>query len=121
VRFEEDRGIGMFRVSATIAIAIAFSVISTKGEAAVDQKMSAFVLCKNEKNVRSIRILPDKDNNCTITYSKGTSEEVVGADRSLSNCKSILKNIQANLESSKWSCKSYQKAALTTSSEVSVQ
>jgi hypothetical protein len=93
------------------------------GVASVDQKASTFVLCKSQQNIRSIRILPESStpDGCMITYSKGDSEEVVGSHRSMSNCKSILRNIQANLEESKWSCKTYLRSAVTTSSEVKIQ
>lgn len=85
-----------------------------------DQKASAFVLCKNKKDVRTIRILPEGQttDKCMITYSKGASEEVVGTHRSASSCSSILKNIQYNLEASKWSCRSVPSARVTTGSEV---
>jgi hypothetical protein len=89
---------------------------------AVDQKASAFVLCKNQKNVRTIKILPDQgQQNCTISYSKGGVEEVVGSNRSMDTCQSILKNIRQNLQSSNWSCRNVQAAVVTTSKEISQQ
>ena len=88
--------------------------------AATEQNAKAFVLCKSQKNVRTIRILPEiKDDNCTITYSKGGAEEVVGANRSYKTCQSILKSIQTNLEAAKWSCRHVGMAHLSTSSEIS--
>ena len=103
------------------AVAVSFAVSQAK--ASVDQKASAFVLCKNKKDVRTIRVLPDgqKADNCTITYTKGSVEEVVGSNRSMTTCKSILKNIQFNLEASKWSCRNVRMAEVTTSSEISKQ
>lgn len=112
----------MNRGFAVIASSLVMIVAFTTAHAAKDQKASTFVLCKNQKNVRSIRILPDgTQKNCTITYSKGSEEEVVGENSSMTGCKSILKNIQANLESSKWNCKTFEKASVTTSSEVITQ
>jgi hypothetical protein len=89
-------------------------------QASMDQKASAFVLCKNKKDVRTLRVLPDMDkkDNCKITYSKGASEETVGSNHSISQCKSILKNIQTTLESSNWSCRNVQSASIVTSSEM---
>jgi hypothetical protein len=104
------------------AILVTFTLtllLAAKGQAAaaIDQKATAFVLCKSQKNVRTIRILPEKAESCTITYSKGGNEEVVGANRSLRTCKSILKSIQTNLESAKWNCRNVETAHLTTSGE----
>lgn len=91
--------------------------------ASTNQKLSAFVICKNKKNVRTLRIFPDgtKADNCTVTYSKGAVEEIVGSNRSTTTCNSILKNIQFNLEAAKWSCRSVQTAEVTLGSEVSHQ
>ncbi len=104
-------------------IAAIFFMLSGAAHAGVDQKASAFVLCKQQKSVRTIKVLQDpaKQDNCTVTYNKGGVEEVVGSNRSAASCKSILKQIQNNLESSKWSCRSVETARVLTSSEVSRQ
>lgn len=87
--------------------------------AGTDQKAMAFVLCKNQKDVRTIRVLPENKDNCTVTYSKGGVEEVVGSNRSMQTCKSILKSVRENLESSKqWNCRSVETASVTTSGEL---
>lgn len=103
-------------------------------QAATDQKASAFVLCKNQKNVRTIKILPSDlkeakgsvggANNgagCAVSYAKSGNDEVVGSNRSMDACKSILKSIQYTLETSKWSCRNVQTAVVTTSREATVQ
>jgi hypothetical protein len=91
--------------------------------ASQDQKATAFVLCKNRKDVRTIRIISegDKQDNCTITYSKGRVEQVMGNNRSVSSCKSIMRGIQHNLEASHWSCRTVQSAMVTTGSELGQQ
>lgn len=94
--------------------------LSFAAQAAVDQKASNFVICKHRKDVRTIRILPEleKADNCTVTYSKGSTEEVVGGNRNMKTCKSILRNIQSNLQHSSWSCRSVETARVLSSSEV---
>lgn len=112
-----------FKVSG-ILMAVSVIVMGTTevALASIDQKASAFVLCKRDKNVRSIRILSDSkqdSDSCTITYSKDGEEEIVGSHSSMGNCKTIMKNIRANLETEKkWNCKAFDKAQVTTSSEV---
>lgn len=86
-----------------------------------DEKASAFVLCKQQKNVRTIRILPDQrttQGGCIISYSKNGIDEVVGTNRTMGSCQSILKSIQTNLESAKWNCRTVGSATVTTSSEI---
>ena len=99
--------------------------LSQTSQAATDQKASAFVRCKNQKNVRTIKILPGdaKANGdaCAVSYAKSGTDEVVGSNRSMDACKSILKSIQYNLETSKWSCRNVQTAVVTTSREAIAQ
>lgn len=107
-------------VRINLVFSVTMLILAQAAGAAVDEKVSTFVLCKNKKDVRTLRILPesDKPENCKITYSKGGSEETMGSNRSLNSCKSILKSIQANLEASNWSCRSVQTAHVTTGSQV---
>jgi hypothetical protein len=87
---------------------------------ATDQATSQFVLCKHEKSVRSLRILPDGNKGgYTVTYSKGGSEEVVGSNRSLSVSETILQGIESKLKATAWSCRQVSKANIATSNEAS--
>lgn len=105
----------MFRLIGAMAV-IGFSSVAF---ASIDQKAAAFVLCKNKKDVRTIRVLNKLNNQgCLTTYSKGQVEEVVGEGRTLNGCQSILKNIQTNLENSRWSCRTVDMARVMMSSEV---
>jgi hypothetical protein len=100
----------------TVAGIILFSIFA---KAAVDQQASSFVLCKNQKNVRTIRITPTSEaDGCQITYSKAGVDEVVGQSHSVSGCQSVLGQIQANLESSKWNCRKVEAAQITWGSEI---
>jgi len=121
-----NRGLKFRRAASTatsVAVVLLMFVVSVVARASQDQKAEAFVLCKNKKDVRTIRILPDqqKQDNCMITYSKGSSEEVVGSNRSASSCKTILHSIQHTLETSHWSCRNVQSAMVTTGANVSRQ
>lgn len=100
-----------------------FGAVADGAQAAEDQKVMQFVLCKNQKTVRTIRIAPERaePQDCQVMYSKAGVDEVVGQSRSLSSCKSILKNIQENLEASKWNCKQVDSAKVSYSKEVTVQ
>ena len=103
-----------------LLIMAAVLAVASASNAGIEQKTSAFVLCKHKKDVRTIRVVNDANRaeNCTISYTKGGVEEIVGTNRSMSSCKTILKNIQTNLEGSNWSCRNVQSAKVMTSSEV---
>ena len=106
-----------------LKVAVAFLLMGFSFSAwAQDQQASAFVLCKSKKAVRTIRVMADvKKETCTTTYSKGGVDEVVGQNRDVGQCKSILDKVRDNLENSKWNCREVSKATMTTSSEASRQ
>jgi hypothetical protein len=106
-----------------LALVLGLVLVFQRSYASVDEKAAAFILCKNKKDVRTIRILSEgeKAENCKITYSKGGVEETVGVNRTMGSCKSILKSIQTNLESSSWSCRSVQAAHVTTGEQAVTQ
>lgn len=110
-------------VAMILGASLMASAVTSVARAAADQKVMEYVLCKNQKVVRTIRITPEtgEPQDCQVTYSKAGSDEVVGQSRSLASCQSILGNIQRNLESSKWNCKKVGNAKVSYGSEVTVQ
>ncbi len=86
-----------------------------------DQAASTLVLCKNQKTVRSLRITPEKDKECKVTYSKTGVDETIGQARSLEGCQTIVQNVQKNLEASDWKCRSVGNATISTSNESTVR
>lgn len=65
-----------------------------------------YILCRNKKTVRTIRVEPGKqDGTWQTKYTKEGVDHVVGAARSKESCVSILENIRGNLEKAAWTCK----------------
>ncbi len=109
------------RQTAFAFLALVLSLGSGAAFGAIDQKPSAFVLCKNQRNVRTIRILPEEKDTCSVTVSKGGTEEVIGSKRSIETCRTMLRSVQNTLEDEKWSCRSVRSAQVTTSTEYGQQ
>lgn len=67
----------------------------------------AYVLCKNSKIVRTIRV--DKKSNsehvCKTTYTKLGVDRVIGESTSIKGCYNFLNNVKSNLESANWKCR----------------
>lgn len=99
-----------------IILFLAFVGCSFVVDASVQQKASQFVMCKNQRAVRTIRITPD-ETGCKTTYSKGGVDEVVEDNSKISKCRDRLKALQESLQASRWNCKSAQKAEITISDE----
>lgn len=110
----------MFR---SLALFLSVSIAAGISYAGNDQKAAAFVLCKNQKSVRTIRVMPEQkeDKTCTITYAKNGVEEVIGSNRAMGTCKSILQSIKFNLQSASWNCRDVATATVSSSSEASTQ
>ena len=98
-----------------IIVFLAFVGCSFVVDASVQQKPSQFVMCKNQKAVRTIRITPDSQG-CKTTYSKGGVDEIVENNSQIGKCKDRLKSLQENLQASNWTCKQ-RKAEVTFSGE----
>ncbi len=99
-----------------IIVFLAFVGCSFVVDASIQQKPSQFVMCKNQKAVRTIRITPDQEG-CKTTYSKGGVDEVVENNSQIGKCKDRLKSLQENLQASNWTCKQ-KRSEVTISGEV---
>jgi hypothetical protein len=105
----------LFRVA--LVSLIAFLLVSP-GQSAVEEKASAFVLCKSKKDVRTIRVFAESGKaRCTTTYTKDGQDKVVGGSRSISSCKTVLKSIRSNLEAASWNCRTVESAQVLSGDE----
>ena len=70
------------------------------------ESQASIIMCKNKKIVRTLRVMKvDNDNKCIAMYSKGGTDKIVGAGKSISTCNGVLENIKGNLEKAAWKCK----------------
>jgi hypothetical protein len=75
----------------------------------------AYWICKNKKEVRTIRVFIDeKSNLCSTLYLKAGSEKVVGSGKMHESCMQFLTNIRTNLEKSNWTCRDISSTKITS-------
>lgn len=86
-------------------------------EQVVEVQNKHYWLCKNKKEVRTIRVAVDKENICSTYYSKQGSEKAVGSGKSHASCLNFLNNIKTNLEKSNWACRDISATRITASVE----
>jgi hypothetical protein len=73
----------------------------------------AFVLCRNQKNVRTVRV--DKVGDIYVTtYTRLGIDKEVGRGRIYGSCLKIMDNIKVNLEKSNWKCKELNNVSFTS-------
>lgn len=65
----------------------------------------SFILCKSNKNVRTLRVEMSSDQKCRAVYTKQGVDEVIGASTGAAACAEIISNVRKNLEEGKWNCR----------------
>jgi hypothetical protein len=69
-----------------------------------------YVLCKNQKQVRSLRIQDTADHKgCEVIYTKDGVQKLQGSGQYFEGCLKVLNNIKANLEKGWWKCRDVTK------------
>lgn len=68
-----------------------------------DKDVKQYVICRNHKIVRTIRVECSKAE-CDTIYTKEGSDRVEGSNNNIMGGQKILSNIQANLEKAAWKC-----------------
>ena len=96
------------------AVAVGSFVCVAESTEEVENK--AYWLCKNRKEVRTIRVQVE-NAVCTTFYSKLGSEKSVGSGKNQESCVNFLNNIKTNLEKSNWNCRDISATRITASVE----
>ncbi|MGZ3769757.1 MAG: hypothetical protein ACXVCP_07970 [Bdellovibrio sp.] len=73
----------------------------------------SLVLCKHNKEVRTLRLEIDTDK-CRAIYTKQGVDEVIGSGQYTNSCVEIISNVRKNLEEGKWSCREVKEARVST-------
>lgn len=95
---------------------LSFSVLS----AAPTASDLTYVLCKNQKIVRTLRI-EKESGKCQTVYTKNGQDQVIGSGLNPNSCQKFLTDVQGNLEKAGWKCRETKDSALSEISENSQQ
>lgn len=68
-----------------------------------DGEVKQYVICRNQKIVRTIRV-ECLGSECDTIYTKDGTDRVEGSNNNVFGGQKILGNIQANLEKASWKC-----------------
>ena len=107
----------LLKIKIFVAVALIFSVVPVFAEQVVEVQNKAYWLCKNRKEVRTIRVQINKEGICSTYYSKLGSEKSVGSGQNQESCMGFLNNIKTNLEKSSWTCRDISSTRITASVE----
>jgi hypothetical protein len=91
-----------------ILFLFAFSFVLVMGSKVLGEDdvegVKQYVICKNQKTVRTIRVECPKNGECNTIYNKEGTDLVEGSNNNISGSQRILGNIKANLEKAAWKC-----------------
>ena len=73
---------------------------------------SKFLLCRNHKIVRTLRVV-GSDSGCQTMYTKEGVDRIIGTRLAKHSCVKFMDNVQNNLEQAGWRCKDVRKAGFT--------
>lgn len=74
----------------------------------------AYFICKNKKEVRTVRVQVDGSGVCTTYYSKQGTEKAVGSGKNHDSCIGFMNNVKTNLEGSNWTCRDISATKITS-------
>ncbi|OFZ17751.1 MAG: hypothetical protein A2Z20_02640 [Bdellovibrionales bacterium RBG_16_40_8] len=105
-------------LSTLTALAQVDAAVGQMSEKKNNESSSDYVLCKNLKAVRTIRIENDADaKQCVALYTKLGVDKEVGRAQNILSCRNIIGNIKGNLEKASWKCKELDNYNITTSAQ----
>lgn len=95
------------------AVIIVFiSPLYLKAEEGHPTPQSDFFICKNLKNIRTLR-LEKTQGECRTIYTKAGKDRVIGQGQFEESCFKFLSNVKSNLEKAGWNCKEAPKTQVT--------
>jgi hypothetical protein len=73
-----------------------------------------YLICKNNKLVRTLRVTKRSNGGCTATYTKEGVDQVVGNSWAVERCSRIINGIKDTLEKHDWKCKDISEARVSS-------
>ena len=104
----------MNSVSTVIIIGIAFFCATRAKAEEATSKHPTYVICKNHKIVRTLRV-EQSGSACKTLYTKAGIDREVGNGKNLSSCFKFMDNVRGNLGTAGWTCKDISDSTISKS------
>ena len=73
-----------------------------------------FMLCKLQKEVRTLRVDADeKTGKCHSSYTKFGKDQGIGDSSNIASCESFVNHVRTNLEGAGWKCHDVKEASVS--------
>ena len=91
--------------------AVAHPEEKTANSSNQEKKASQFVVCRLQKEVRSLRLLR-VPSGCELIYSKAGKDEKIAYGQNILGCQQILEQVQKKLENGNFQCRKINEARI---------
>lgn len=68
------------------------------------------ILCKIQKNVRTLRIEKGEDAKCRAIYTKQGVDSEIGSGMNFASCEEYVAGVRKTLEEAHWNCREIKEA-----------
>ena len=100
---------------AAVVVSCAMQLMLVLPGVASDSSAKAYVLCKSQKSVRTIRIIENSDKSgCKAYYTKEGHDNFMGGGKDFSICQNVLNKIRRNLQDGGWKCRDVSRVSVYT-------
>lgn len=73
-----------------------------------------FVMCRHNKDVRTLRVDKADANSCKAVYTKQGVDQVIGSSTmSSEGCNEFVSHVRKNLEEGRWACREVKESRLS--------
>ncbi len=82
-------------------------------EAPKAEDLEVSVICRNKKEVRTLRVEKDPAGKCSTIYTKLGRDQNIGLATNESSCTEILQKVRVNLEAADWKCREVKESRVS--------
>ena len=105
----------MNSLTRVVIIAVTLFCAALTGAEETTSPHPTYVICKNRKIVRTVRVEKAAGGSCKTIYTKAGVDRDIGSGRNSASCFKFMDNVQGNLESAGWKCKDISSSAISES------
>src|SRR5687768_9089526 len=98
------------RILKATAITLILSSVAAIAEVSIP-KLS--VMCRNSREVRTLRIEKDPKGGCITIYTKYGKDQNIGKAQNPQSCVDILKRVETTLTAADWKCREVEESRVS--------
>lgn len=95
----------MLKFVSTLLLFAAILLAGSFAQSEISQDIEPSVICRNKKEVRTLRVEKTNEGKCSAVYTKLGKDQNIGLATNESSCVEIVRKVRVNLEAADWKCR----------------